>query len=239
MIMKFVLYFVVIYIIFDVANVAQYVFLPFAFILGYGDPPTLHEWIFRSGLDHYVTLAGMIFAYFHPNLEKLLNWINNHRYNFLINLLIGIVFLPVLVLWYKYVYALPKYPYNALHPYTSFIPIIAYVFFRNSTIWLRRSHCAIFAYLGKITLETYISQLHIYLQSDAKYILVYIPEFPLVNFIFNTFIYLSLSNLLFHATVTLNEYIFPSDYKDMWKRIGVIMCSVGGSYFVALLAHSV
>ncbi|XP_065642159.1 LOW QUALITY PROTEIN: uncharacterized protein LOC136071761 [Hydra vulgaris] len=227
MLAKFV-YILVIYVIFDVPNVAQYVFLPFSNLLGYGDPPTLNEWIFRSGLDHYVTLIGMICAYFHPNLEKQLNFINNHRNNIAINILISIVIFPILVLWYKYVFVLSKYPYNVLHPYTSFIPIIAYVYFRNSTSWLRRSHCTMFAYLGKITLETYISQLHIYLQNDAKYILVYLPEFPLVNFIFNTFIYLYIANLLFHATVTLNEFIFPSDYKEMFKRILVIAGLVAG-----------
>ncbi|XP_065647822.1 uncharacterized protein LOC100209243 isoform X2 [Hydra vulgaris] len=236
---KFALYFVVIYVIFDVPNVAQYVFLPFSNLLGYGDPPTLNEWIFRSGLDHYVTLVGMICAYFHPNLEKQLNFINNHRNNIAINMLISIIIFPILVLWYKYVFVLSKYPYNVLHPYTSFIPIIAYVYFRNSTSWLRRSHCAMFAYLGKITLETYISQIHIYLQNDAKNILVYLPEFPLVNFIFNTFIYLYIANLLFHATVTLNEFIFPSDYKEMFKRIFVIASLVGGSYLVVFVAHFV
>lgn len=34
------------------------------------DLPRLHEWHFRSGLDRYIWIIGMIFAYFHPNVSS-------------------------------------------------------------------------------------------------------------------------------------------------------------------------
>ena len=233
MISKFMIYFILVFILFDVNMVADTIFKPLSFILNYKN--SLHEWIFRSRLDHYATFIGMLCAYNHPNAERLLAYFNNHRFKILIHGFISIVLLGINAIWYKHVFILDKYSYNKLHPYTSFIPILTFIYFRNMTSWLRNRYLMLFTFLGKITLETYISQLHVYLQADAKAILVYIPDYPLMNFSLNTLIYLYLSNLLFHATITLNDYIFPAETKKMCKNLVFITISVLACYSITFL----
>ena len=228
MMAKLLLYLIVILSIFNIPILTNTIFSPLSFILNYDN--SMHEWIFRCKLDHCVTFVGMLCAYNHPTAKKYLNYLNGHRFEKLILGCISTLLLVICGLWYKYVFILEKYEYNKLHPYTSFIPILTFILLRNSTSWLRRRYLFLFVFLGKITLETYISQLHIYLQSNAKNLIVYVSGYPLVNFVINTFIYLYMSRVLFHATLTLNEYIFPNDARKMWKNVVLIMVSIALSY---------
>lgn len=234
MAVKFLVYFLVVFIIFDIQGVSTAIFSPLGFMLNYQD--SIHEWVFRSTLDHYATLLGMLCAYFHPNVEIILRRINAHPKGNYVVALVASILISVNYLWYKHLYLLEKYAYNRLHPYTFFIPLLSYIILRNATSFLRRWHCGLFGYLGKITLETYISQLHIYLIQDAKGILVFFPSYPLLNFLINSVIYVACSNILFRATIALNAYIFPSDAKQMWKNIFFILGGVLVSYIFVFLS---
>ena len=234
MITKFVIYFAVVFLIFDVPTVSSVIFKPFWFVLNFKN--SLHEWVFRSTLDHYATFVGMLCAYFHPNFEKFLKKLSENPKEKLWISVITIVLIGINALWYRHVYVLDKYEYNKLHPYTFFIPLLSFIFMRNCTPFLRRWHCGLFTYLGKITLETYISQLHIYLQEDAKSVIVYLPNYPLLNFLLNSFIYIKLSDILFRATVTLNQYLFPPDMKKTWKNIATIAAIAVFAYAVAFIS---
>ena len=232
MLVKFMIYFLLITLIYEIPSMTNSAFSPLSFILNYEG--SLKEWLFRSRLDHYVTFLGMICAYNHPNIEKALRYINSHRLNKLLTAFISSILLFIVFFWHKFVFTLGKYDYNKLHPYTSLVPLLTFIYLRNCTTWLRRRYIMMFTFLGKITLETYISQLHIYLQSNAKAIIVYIPGYPLVNFAINSVIYLYMAQLLFKATVTLNEYIFPTEYKKMWWNLIVIVTMVITSYLINL-----
>ncbi|KAI0408654.1 10 TM acyl transferase domain found in Cas1p-domain-containing protein [Xylaria palmicola] len=64
-----------------------------------------------------------------------------------------------------------KQSYNAAHPYISWIPILAVVTLRNLYTPAQNVFLAIPAALGRISLETYILQYHIWLGGDATAIL--------------------------------------------------------------------
>lgn len=94
----------------------------------------------------------------------------------------------MLLLWGKHIYLLPKAQYNAVHPYTSWIPITGYFVLRNLTPQLRLHSLALYGWLGRITLETYIGQFHTWLATGVpdgqpKLLLTFFPkEYPLLNF---------------------------------------------------------
>ncbi len=116
--------------------------------------------------------------------------------------------------WYKNVYSLDKLSYNALHPYTSWLPLTLWVVLRNLFPALRGVYIELFAYLGKITLETYICQFHIWLHSGVPdgqptKLLVLVAGYPLVNFLFCTALYVAVSKRMFDVTNALKNACVP------------------------------
>lgn len=228
MAVKFTIYFLIVFLLFDVPGVGEIVFKPLGFILSYEN--SLHEWMFRAGLDHYATLLGMLCAYHHPNFEKLMGYLDekSSAKRTAIRFGIALVCLTTLLLWARHIFVLDKYQYNKLHPYFSFIPLLSFIFLRNMFPLFRRHYFYMFTWLGKITLETYISQLHVYLQGNAKFLIAFIPGYPLLNFALATIVYLFLSYHLFHLTVDISSFLIPKDHQSMLKNlaIGVLWLSI-------------
>ena len=140
------------------------------------------------------------------------------------------------VVWYVLFMGKEKIAYNQIHPYSSFIPIVIFIVLRNSFPLLRRYYIYMFEWLGKITLETYLSQLHVYLQSNAKNLIGYLPGYHLLNFALATIIYLWISHTLFNLTTEFSTYLIPKDKNILLRHftIGavVVVLALGLAFVV-------
>jgi|Transcript_208 hypothetical protein len=220
---KILILIVLVYVIWEVPGVFTILFKPFEWLLSYTDPKKpdanpMHEWFFRSGLDRYVWIYGMVCAFLHPKYEAFVRWVDEKptKEKTVIQALILTTNTIVGYWWYRTYYILPKLEYNVVHPYTSWIPITIFIIFRNFSLTMRSYFIHIFCECGKITLETYISQFHIWLSSSVPngqpgMLLGLLPEeYPVLNFMLCTTIYVGISQRIFTLTNDLKLACVPS-----------------------------
>jgi hypothetical protein len=63
---------------------------------------------------------------------------------------------------------LEKETYLALHPYWSWLPVMAFFILRSRTATLRTTYAPFFAAIGKRSMELYLMQFHLWLGVVAK-----------------------------------------------------------------------
>jgi hypothetical protein len=220
-------------------------FAPVAWLVGESDW-SLHEWHFRTFLDHYSALFGIVFAMNFPYLSAWFAAVERlptaHR--LALKSLAGGGWLAAFYWWYRNVFMLPKYEFNAAHPYWFWIPIMTYVYFRNLTPTLRSYHSSLLNWLGKITLETYLLQFHIFmvaLNADGswspKRLVSLVPGYPLVNVLVCGLVFIGCAKVAFGATMALRDAaVGGSDWswRELARRVPYVLASVGALLLVSV-----
>lgn len=234
----------IIFIVWEIPGVFDAVFFwlpnspnPGAAVGAYG---IRYEWHFRSGLDHWSTLFGMVFAVGFPQatfwLKKTESLPKNSE--IVVKALVGGVLLAGYLYWQYSIFPKPKLDFNSVHPYTFFFPMLAYIYFRNVSSTLRKYHLGLLASMGKITLETYLLQHHLWLTSNAKTLLVLVPGWPKTNMLLVTCMYLFASRRMYRCTIQLRAFLIPTTSgKEAAKWLGSLGLLLVGCYGFANLLH--
>lgn len=172
---------------------------------------TLCEWYSRTFAHHWSPFWGMIFAanyqitslFFH-RLDILPS-----RDMLLAKGMVGLGMAMAFYVWVKGPFLQPEYV--QLHPYFGFIPLIAYLYFRNLTPKLRAHSFNMFHPLGAIFLETFLLQHHIWMTTNGETLLVLLPGWSRVNMIIVTSIFLLVSRHLHRVTLLLRDKLLPEN----------------------------
>jgi len=201
----------------------------------------MHEWHFRSGLDRFIWIFGMMFALTLPYFLQLIDWLQSMP-GVRRPLWTGAVAVGVLVpfgVWVYSFFLLDKLSYNAVHPFTSFVPIAVYLLMRNLVACMRQRYLFLFAYLGRYTLETYILQFHVWMKTTGlngspKHLLEWIPGSYFANFALVSIVYVFLSIRIAKLTVIIRDALIPEDNRSIaiaWAGVaGASVACWGASY---------
>jgi len=198
------------------------------------------EWYFRSYLDHWSTLLGMIFAYNYPVMLLFFRKLEAKRKNvqYMSKLAIALAMLTVFYLWMKGPLMYEKISYNGTNPYFGIIPLLTYIYLRNITPKMRSYTMELIHEIGKTTLETYLMQHHIWLTSNSKTILVLIPGWPRVNLALVTYLYVIISRKLHKLTLLLRGMLLPNDRQACINSLISMGVTIAGFYCTAYLLES-
>ncbi len=199
------------------------------------------EWGFRVALDCWAPLLGVLTAWVVINWDRVCSALGGPKLGFIIEagfvrpraaFALGSL---AFVAWCGiYMSSKDKFDYNTRHPWASLLPILGFTALRNATPGLRRGHSVFFAWVGKISLETFILQFHIWLAMDTRAILVYLPGTGWiwwVNLAIATGIFLWICEAAGKATGEMVDWVVTGGIRGneegMWRRLAGVAGLIG------------
>ncbi|KAF9535382.1 O-acetyltransferase [Crepidotus variabilis] len=170
------------------------------------------EWSFRVNLDIWIVYVGMLAAIAVIKFRDL-RLTDHPRWPLVVRVSIA---LSILTMIWFFVFELlqeSKFTYNKWHPYISFLPILAFIILRNSSVILRSASSRGFAFIGKCSLELFIVQYHFWLAGDTKGVLLVLSgtKWRPVNFIITTVMFVYLCDRISYAVGELTNRICGSE----------------------------
>lgn len=151
----------------------------------FGSKWEAREWLFRCQLDQFIVYIGMVIAVLYirqsqpqppppPPQDPMANTshtrLNPQSSQRGLSSSVLYILDVAMLLTYGYLSSTrtTKTSSNALHTYISPLPILAFIHLRNATPALRNHYSTAYAWIGKISLETFVLQYHIWLAGDTK-----------------------------------------------------------------------
>eukprot|EP00736_Rhodelphis_marinus_P005522 Rmarinus@m.24534 len=165
---------------------------------------SLQEWWFRSRLDMFAAPAGMVAAYVVYNSKEssfMASLPTLPRYRFGV---LAFVVASVVGFW-AHALSCPSKPVcNEGHLWISPFMVLAYVgALAVSPEAIRNFTSPLFSYFGRISLELFLLQYHIFLADDTMSLLAVIPEYPVANFLVVAASFVFCSHVLSNASSAL------------------------------------
>ncbi|XP_066263455.1 N-acetylneuraminate 9-O-acetyltransferase-like isoform X1 [Branchiostoma lanceolatum] len=184
---------------------------------------SIREWWFRWQLDRYAVSYGMFFAFTYLGLKKLQIIDDSFHGNLFTPCVTYLIVTLSVCITLGYTVFMTtcssKVECNRLHPYISFLPITSFILVRNVPGYLRSRYSTFFAWFGKISLELFIGQYHIWLAADTKGILVVIPGYHTLNMLVTFFIFVCVAHEISAVTGTLATTLVPRDFHTVMQRL--------------------
>ena len=80
-------------------------------------------------------------------------------------------------------------------------------------------YSSFFAWFGRISLELFIGQYHIWLAADTHGVLVLVPNYPVLNIIVTSYILVCVAHEFHQITSRLVGFFVPSDWKRTLRNV--------------------
>lgn len=213
-------------------------FWPLKLVFHLPNEESVEEWRFRWMLDRFSVLYGMVFALilqawkqFWPRTTSDKVWPGDKTRAVVVGLVSSFCVCSYIILLHL---CNGKESCNTLHPYFAWIPILGYIFFRHNTNLLRKHFSPMFAWLGSISLELFVSQYHILLALNTHGVLVLVPG-PM-NVLVTGFVYLCVTHELKLITDILQKVIVPSDFRVIAINLILLTLAVAGLAYTNLIS---